>query len=94
MFSFPGRTAAAVDYYATPLGKSLENIINDPITQPTLVIYGMNEPNVRLEMFSNSMSVLVNGSKLIGFKNAGHWSHREKPEEFHRALLQFLSELS
>ena len=94
MLSLPGRTTAAVDYYAAPMDKALEDIMNQPITQPIFVIFGLDEPNVRLEMFSKSMSVLVDGSKVTAFKNTGHWPHRESPENFHRELVQFLRGLS
>ena len=93
VFSLPRRTAAAVDYYSAPMGKGLENIINDPITQPTLVIYGLDEPKVRLKMFSNAKSVLTKSSVVTAFEKVGHWPHRETPLKFHQELVKFLPDI-
>ena len=94
VFSLPGRAAAAVDYYSAPMGKEVESIINSAITQPTLVIYGLDEPKVRLSMFSNAESVLTDTSVVSAFKKAGHWPHRESPIKFHQELVKFLAETS
>ncbi|MCJ8338078.1 MAG: alpha/beta hydrolase [Pseudomonadales bacterium] len=93
-FALPDRTAAAVDYYAAPIGEKLASMINNPITQPALVLYGLDEPKVRLEMFSKAKSALSKGSVVIGFEGVGHWPHREQPEKFYKELLAFLQNLS
>ncbi len=89
-FSLPERTASAVDYYAAPMGKEVEGIINAPITQPALIIYGLDEPKVRHNMFAKAESALTESSVVSAFKKVGHWPHRESPTEFHQELIKFL----
>jgi len=58
---------------------------------PTLVVWGANDALLPLSMGERFHSG-ISGSKLVAIKECGHVPQLEKPEEFNRALLDFLGQ--
>jgi pimeloyl-ACP methyl ester carboxylesterase len=56
---------------------------------PTLVVWGANDALLPLSM-GERLHAGIGGSKLIAIKECGHVPELEKPEEFDRALRDFL----
>lgn len=56
---------------------------------PTLVVWGRNDQTNALEMGEMTHKG-ISGSKMIVFDNCGHFIPTEKPDDFNRALLEFL----
>jgi pimeloyl-ACP methyl ester carboxylesterase len=59
------------------------------ITAPTLVVWGRQDSTNALEMGENTAR-LVPGAKLVVIEDCDHFVPTEKPDEFNRALLEFL----
>jgi pimeloyl-ACP methyl ester carboxylesterase len=59
------------------------------ITVPTLIINGDKDPGIPL-VYAQKAHELIAGSQLYVFKDCGHWTPREKPEEFQRIVRDFL----
>ena len=59
------------------------------ITAPTLVVWGRQDSTNALEMGENTAKLVPN-SKLVVIDDCDHFVPTEKPEEFNRALLEFL----
>jgi len=57
---------------------------------PTLIIWGDQDRETPVG-FRRKMNELIEGSKLEILKGAGHFSFLDKPEEFVKALLNFVS---
>ncbi len=59
------------------------------ITAPTLVVWGRQDSTNALEMGENTAR-LIPGSKLVVIEDCDHFIPTEKPDEFNKALLEFL----
>ncbi len=59
------------------------------ITAPTLLIRGSNDASVPLPPVQRAHE-LIKGSELYIMQECKHWAPGEKPEEFSRAVLEFL----
>jgi 2-hydroxy-6-oxonona-2,4-dienedioate hydrolase len=68
----------------------LEDTKLSSVHVPTLVVWGANDALLPLSM-GERLHAGISGSKLVTFKECGHIPQLEKPEEFNRALLDFLS---
>jgi len=62
------------------------------IKQPTLLIWGDNDPEVPLRN-GEHLSREIDGSRLIVFRNCGHLPHEEYPIGFTEVVTDFLSAL-
>ena len=62
------------------------------ITVPTLVIVGAEDP-VTPPADAEAMAAKIRGSRLVRIEGASHLSNVERPEEFDRALVDFLRDL-
>lgn len=60
-----------------------------PITAPTLVLWGRNDPALASDLATQSLALCRNG-RIIGFPEATHWLHHEEPEAVNAALASFL----
>jgi 3-oxoadipate enol-lactonase len=69
-------------------GISLRNRLAE-ITAPTLVIVGEEDRVTPIPM-SEELAAGINGARLVRIPGAGHISAIERPQEFNRALLEFL----
>jgi pimeloyl-ACP methyl ester carboxylesterase len=59
------------------------------IMAPTLVIWGRQDATNALEMGENTAKLVPN-AKLVVVEDCGHFIPTEKPDEFNKALLEFL----
>ena len=59
------------------------------IKVPTLVVVGA-EDSITPPADAQSMSAKIEGSRLVVIEGAGHLSNVERPEEFNRALVEFV----
>ncbi|HEX7314881.1 MAG TPA: alpha/beta fold hydrolase [Pyrinomonadaceae bacterium] len=59
------------------------------INVPTLIIVG-GEDSITPPADAESMKAKIEGSRLVVVEGAGHLSNVERPEEFNRALAEFL----
>ncbi|MFL6256210.1 MAG: alpha/beta fold hydrolase [Pyrinomonadaceae bacterium] len=62
------------------------------IKVPTLIIVG-DEDSITPPSDAEAMSAKIEGSRLFIIESAGHLSNVERPEEFNRALVEFLRAL-
>lgn len=69
----------------------LEDTKLSSVRVPTLVLWGANDALLPLSM-GERFHAGISGSKLIAIKECGHIPELEKPEEFNRALLDFLGQ--
>lgn len=60
------------------------------IKAPTLVIWGRDDSTNALEM-GEKTHALIPGSKLVVVDDCGHFLPSERPDEFNRAVLDFLT---
>jgi pimeloyl-ACP methyl ester carboxylesterase len=59
------------------------------IKVPTLIVHGELDGGVPLACAEDAHQRIV-GSKLVVFKEAGHWAQRERPEDFNKTVIEFL----
>jgi len=60
------------------------------ITAPVLIINGTHDIAVPAQ-YAKEAAQRIPNAKLALIDNAGHWTQRDKPTEFHRLLLDFLA---
>jgi 3-oxoadipate enol-lactonase len=63
------------------------------ITLPTLIIVGAEDPGTPPAM-SETIQRQIRGSELVVLKSAAHLSNLEQPDEFNRALTEFLARVA
>ena len=90
----PERSRAAVDYYRAGMREADRRAILRPITTPTLMLYGADEPRVRQESYGRAAAVTGPGSRSLCIEGVGHWPHLEAPERCRDEILAFLRERS
>lgn len=64
---------------------------NQPFTQPTLFIRGANSGYIK-DSDAPAIKSAFPQARLVTIPNTGHWVHAEAPQEFARAVLNFLLE--
>lgn len=88
---------------AVPAYQKILNHMNNPLTRaryntlrrlpfitaPTLVVWGRQDSTNALEMGENTAK-LIPSAKLVVLEDCDHFVPTEKPDEFNRALLEFL----
>ncbi|TYC55739.1 alpha/beta hydrolase [Rhodobacterales bacterium] len=74
------RSRAAVDYYRLGGTGQQAAEIAVPLSVPTLVLFGSDEPAVRRKSFEGATAVLGEGSRVLMLDGVGHWPHLEAPE--------------
>lgn len=90
--SDPARTQAALGYYSAPFSDQDKKTIVRHIEVPTLLIYGADIPQVRMNSYANASQAIDAVCKIREFPNVGHWPHLEAPDLFEQELLSFLQE--
>ncbi len=61
------------------------------ITQPTLIIHGSKDRLIPVK-WAKKAHHLIPDSRLCILEQCGHWPQRERPLEFHEAVLEFLAD--
>jgi 3-oxoadipate enol-lactonase len=80
--------AAYVSAARSGFGFSVADRLSE-ITAPTLVIVG-DQDRVTPPALSDDIAARISGARLVRIAGAGHISNMERPQEFNRAVLQFL----
>ena len=88
----------ASDYLATPeLKETYVNVVREDLQEalgqiktPTLIVWGEKDKETPVND-GELMFEQISGSKLVVLSGAGHFSFLDKPEEFTKALTDFLS---
>jgi 2-hydroxymuconate-semialdehyde hydrolase len=62
----------------------------EEIPFPTLIIAGAHDP-LRAPGFGEALHEMIPNSELAVFDESGHCPHIDQPEEFNRAVIEFLS---
>ena len=95
----PGVLAAALAYYRTALDPTLrdpsldahENRFGvDPIRVPTLYVHGERDGCIGVETTEGMEGLFPGGFRRVILPGVGHFTHREDPAGFDRAVLDFL----
>ncbi len=88
-----GALTGAINYYRAMFNKSSSGTLSpeDPISCPTLVIWGANDPILK-PFWLNGLEDFIKTGKLTKhlLKDCGHWTQNEKPKEVNELLTQFL----
>ncbi|MFQ5478339.1 MAG: alpha/beta fold hydrolase [Candidatus Binatia bacterium] len=96
----PGVAEAALAYYRCMYQPELQSpeLADEqaalgmvPINVPTLYLHGESDGCLSGELLEGMESMFPSGLITRLVKGAGHFVHREKPEEVNRALLDFLA---
>lgn len=90
----PERSRAAVDYYRAGMREADRRAILRPVTTPTLMLYGADEPQVRQASYAQAAAVTGPGSRVVRLEGVGHWPHLEAPDRCRAEILAFLRERS
>jgi len=93
-------------FYCSSVVKSLHAMLDQPvfdnlklIKQPTLVLFGKNDSlipnrelhkNLTTKLVANSGAGEINNGKLVMIPDCGHFLQFEKPDEFNKAVKEFL----
>ncbi len=95
----PGVLQAALDYYRCALNPersspdlaALQARLGEPINVPTLHIHGELDGCIGAHLTAGMESLFPAGLQTEIIAGAGHFVHQEKPEEFNRLVLEFIS---
>lgn len=99
MFRTPGTLAAALGYYRATIGPVLDDpeqleasvaAMAVPIQVPGLVIHGADDGCIGRELVPPMREYFPRGLRVEILAGAGHFLHRERPDEVNRIVLEFL----
>jgi len=93
-YAEPQRLTAALSWYRGIPRSSIDidgwRSLMKPVPVPTRVLAGTDDGCVGLEMFEGQAHLFSAGYDLLTIPGAGHFLHRERPEEFADRVLEFL----
>jgi len=99
-FRQPGVLDAALGYYRCTLNPAnqdpalaeLQNRISTaPVDVPSTIIYGADDGCMGAELLDGMEALFPRGLRKVVLPGAGHFVHREKPEEVNRIVLETLA---
>lgn len=81
----------------TLIAPSLHDFADDEIRSlkpniPVLLVWGDRDDVFPLQEYARPLQRLLPKAKLLTLKDAGHPAYLDKPEEFHKSLLEFLKD--
>jgi pimeloyl-ACP methyl ester carboxylesterase len=86
----PGRLTAGLDYYRANLGDEAEPMAPNPITTPSQLIWGEQDPAVGPAPTHATERRVSGEYRLCTLPGAGHWLQFERPDEVTRLLLDWI----
>jgi pimeloyl-ACP methyl ester carboxylesterase len=98
-FRQPGVLQAALGYYRATLNPERQDaelaelqarLSMEPITVPTMVMHGGEDGCIGADLVAGMEGLFPNGLRTLVLDGAGHFLHRERPDEVNAALLAFL----
>jgi pimeloyl-ACP methyl ester carboxylesterase len=93
-FRRPGRLTAALGYYralfADARTPAKQEIYRRKTAVPTLAFAGGSDGALDVTIYERTREAFTAPYEVVVFAKAGHFLHREQPEDFTRKLLQFL----
>jgi pimeloyl-ACP methyl ester carboxylesterase len=100
-FREPGVLGAALAYYRCTLNPMNQDpalaeiqgrISASPVEVPTTVIYGADDGCMGAELLAGMEAMFPRGLRKVVLPNAGHFVHRERPDDVNRILLETFSD--
>ena len=86
----PGALTAALNYYRAALRYSRKTLHdNEPITAPTLLIWGEQDPYLGIGL-SEGLERWVPGIRVERIADSSHWVQNDVPQRVNRLLVDFL----
>lgn len=86
----PGALTAALSYYRANVGKRELMGERQPITVPTLVVWGDLDPALDVGLL-DGLDRYVLDLTVKRIAHAGHWVQNEAPDEVNAAILEFIT---
>jgi len=93
-FATPGTVRCALAYYRTnlsPVGLWKGRMNAPPVTVPTLVLYGRDDPFVGPDLFHGHERHFRGAYEIRYIPDCGHWTQQEAPEVVNDAIRAFAS---
>lgn len=88
-FRAPGGAHAILGYYRAALTDQAAPL--PPLSVPTLAVFGMSDGALDADVYYRTEPYFTGPYRRLGLA-AGHFPHREQPEQFERAVRFFLAE--
>jgi pimeloyl-ACP methyl ester carboxylesterase len=89
-FRDPAHLSAVLGYY-----RAIFSTKSQPLRRrtrvPSLYVHGEDDGCVGVELSNGVEAAYANGVQVVRIGGAGHFVHLERPDDFNRALLDFLS---
>ena len=96
-FRQPGVLEAALGYYRCTLNPALQDpalaeiqnrISMAPVDVPSVIIYGAADGCMSADLLEGMEALFPRGLRKVVLPEAGHFVHREKPDEVNRILIE------
>jgi len=100
-FRQPGVLEAALGYYRCTLNPALQDpalaeiqnrISMAPVDVPSVIIYGAADGCMSADLLEGMEALFPRGLRKVVLPEAGHFVHREKPDEVNRVLIETFSD--
>ncbi len=88
----PGSLTAMLNWYRAARHSQQELKHPQPISTPTLLLWGKNDRFLNKEMATESIALCPSG-KLLFLNRATHWLHHEEPDTVNKLILEFIGPL-
>lgn len=88
-FLRPGAAHAAIEYYRRALRGRTGALPDSPIEVPTLVLWGVDDPVLKLES-NDRLGDWVSNLTFRPISGCGHWTQQERPDVVTRELVWWL----
>jgi pimeloyl-ACP methyl ester carboxylesterase len=101
-FRQPGVLDAALGYYRCTLNPALQDpdlaeiqgsIASAPVEVPSVILFGQADGCMSADLTEGMEALFPRGLRKVVLPGAGHFVHRERPDEVNRILLETLAEV-
>jgi pimeloyl-ACP methyl ester carboxylesterase len=90
-WSRPGALTAMLNWYRAAARRPPRNVPRTPLAPPGLVLWGENDPVLMPALARASVEECAH-ARLQLVPGAGHWVHRDRPDDVLKAMLAFFAE--